>query len=205
MVGVLGVGSALLMDPAAATCAACPRNLLMVHPDPILSAAVFRLGAVAAIQVTLALAAICVARIVQSSPAGRRRSGVILGSAAALLLAESGMLARSIGPTAVPLDRSTLILTAVQAISLLLLSLGVVLDGLRLRRARSKMARYALDLGRSTAAVDMRAVLAAELDEPDLAWPTRWRTGDGWTPPARRRGRKVPAAPPPRWLSTGTR
>lgn len=177
----------------------------MVHPDPILSAAVFRLGAVAAIQVTLALAAICVARIVQSSPAGRRRSGVILGSAAALLLAESGMLARSIGPTAVPLDRSTLILTAVQAISLLLLSLGVVLDGLRLRRARSKMARYALDLGRSTAAVDMRAVLAAELDEPDLAWPTRWRTGDGWTPPARRRGRKVPAAPPPRWLSTGTR
>lgn len=168
MVGLLGAGSAVLMDPAAGTCGACPANLLVVRADPVLAGTVFRLGAAAAVPVTLVLAALCGWRIAASSAAARRRSGVILGSAAVLLVAESVIMARAIGPAAAPLDRTTLTLTAVQAISLTVLALGVVLDRVRLRRARSKMARYALDLGRSTAAVDMRGVLAAELDQPDL-------------------------------------
>ena len=78
------------------------------------------------------------------------------------------MFGRSVIPGTVPLDETTRLLWLVQGISLLAMSMAVVIEWVRVRRSRSRMARYALDIGGSASAGDMRDVLAAELRDPTL-------------------------------------
>jgi signal transduction histidine kinase len=168
LIGLLGVAPALVFDPVAAGCQACPDNLLQVGSAPAFVEAL-RTGSTACAALTTAsLALLCGVRIVRSSSAARRATGFVLGSAGVLLLATTAMFFRSIVPGAVPLDQTTQVLWWAQGISLLALSLAVVLEWIRLRRSRSRMARYALDIGVNASGGDMRDLLAAELRDPTL-------------------------------------
>jgi signal transduction histidine kinase len=168
LVGVFGLAPALVFDPLVAGCRACPDNLLQFGSAPAFVEPLRRGAAACATGTSAALALLCVVRIVRSSSAARRTTGFVLGSAGVLLLATTAMFVRSIVPGAVPLDQTTRLAWWAQGISLLVLSLAVVLEWIRLRRSRSRMARYALDIGATASGGDMRDLLAAELRDPTL-------------------------------------
>lgn len=168
LVGLLGVVPALVFDPVAGGCQACPDNLLLVGSAPAFADALVRVGLVVGVLVVLILAAECVTEFFASSPARRRQVAVVLGAAVMMLLATAVLLVRSVGPGAVPLDRTTRVLLAVQGFSLCWLASGDVVERVRRRRALSRMARYALEIGRSARLGDMRQVLAGELGDPTL-------------------------------------
>jgi len=169
LVGVLGVLPALVFNPVEGGCQACPDNVLLLASATRLAGVLPRIGGVSGMLTAVVLAAVCIAKGSVSSSAARRRTGLLLGSAVVMLLATAAILFRSVVPAAVPLDQTTAALVAVQGISLCTLALGDVVEWVRVRRARSRMARYALEIGRSATTGDMRQVLAAELGEPGLA------------------------------------
>jgi signal transduction histidine kinase len=169
LLGVFGLAPALVFDPLAAGCRACPDNLLELGSAPAIVGTLRTGGAACAAAATASLALLCVWRIVRSSPAARRTTGFQLGSATVLLLATTAMFVRSVIPGTVPLDETTRLLWLVQGISLLAMSMAVVIEWVRVRRSRSRMARYALDIGDTASAGDMRDLLAAELRDPTLA------------------------------------
>ena len=173
LVGLIGLAPALVFDPVVSGCRACPDNLLKIGSAPTVVDALGRVGAACAAAAAAGLVLLFVARIVRSSPAGRRVVVPVLGSAIVLLLATAAMFLRGVLTAAVPLDDTTRLLWSVQAIALAVLALGVVAEWIRLRSSRSRMARYALDVGRFASSGKMRDVLAAELRDPtlQLAYP----------------------------------
>jgi signal transduction histidine kinase len=173
LLGVFGLAPALVFDPVASGCLACPGNVLQLGSAPGIVDALRRAGAVAAAATAAALAVVCVLRVIRASPAARRATGFVLGSAALLLAATTALFLRSVVPATVPLDESTRLLWAMQGFSLCLLSLAVIVEWVRLRRSRSRMARFALAIGDSSSPGDMREVLAEELRDPtlELAYP----------------------------------
>lgn len=152
LVGLLGILSALMFDPAADGCRACPDNLLSLGSRPALADALHRAGLVGGALAVLLLAAECTAEFLASSPAGRGQIGVVLGAAVIKMLATAMLLLRSVPLAVVPLDVTTRVLLAVQGLSLCGLALGDMAERVRLRRARSRMAGYALEIGRSAGA-----------------------------------------------------
>ncbi len=173
LIGVVGLAPALLFDPAAGNCRQCPDNLLRIGSAPTIVEGLHGVGAALAALTTAALALVCVVRMARSSPAARRTTGLVLASATILLTATAAMFARSVAPATVPLDDTTRMLSAVQGISLAALSCAVIAEWVRLRRARSRLARYALDIGKSPSAGELRDALAAELRDAglEIAYP----------------------------------
>ena len=173
LVGLEGLVPALVLDPVNSGCRACPNNLLELSSAPAFADGLGRVGAVCSASMALGLVLLSVLRFLRSSPAGRRVIGSVLGCAVILLLATATMFVRAVVPATVPLDDTTRLLWSVQGIALIALSFGVVAEWIRLRRSRSRMARYVLDVGRFTTPADMRDVLAAELGDPtlELAYP----------------------------------
>jgi hypothetical protein len=173
LAGLVGLAPALVFDPVDGSCRACPNNLLQLGSAPAVVEGLSRGGAVCAVVMSVALLVLCIMRVVRSSPAARRATGLVLTSAVVLLLGTTVLLVRSVVPATVPLDDATRQLVAVQGISLCALALGVVAGWVRLRRARSRMARYALDIGHAAPGGDLRGMLAVELRDPtlELAYP----------------------------------
>lgn len=124
LVGLLGVLPALVFDPAAGGCGACPANLVLVGSNPGLADALRRAGLVAGALAVLLLARECAAEFLASSPARRRQTGVVLGAAVIMTLATAVLLLRSVSSAAVPLDRTTRLLVVVQGVSLATLAFG---------------------------------------------------------------------------------
>ena len=173
LVGLFGVVPALTFDPVAGNCRSCPDNLLLLGSEPGLVETLRRGGAICASVVTMALVVLCLRRVLRSSQAARRATVLVMAPTMVLLLSATLMFLRSLATATVPFDDLTRQLVALQAISLWLLSGGVVVEWVRLRRSRSRIARYALDIGRTAGVGNLRDILAAELRDPtlQLAYP----------------------------------
>jgi hypothetical protein len=114
LVGVFGLAPALVFDPVDGSCRACPNNLLQLGSAPAVVEGLSRGGAVCAVVMSVALLVLCIMRVVRSSPAARRATGLVLTSAVVLLLGTTVLLVRSVVPATVPLDDATRQLVAVQ-------------------------------------------------------------------------------------------
>src|SRR5205085_7545677 len=85
--GLLGLASALVFDPAAQGCTACPENLLAVTDAPGLVLALGRTGLALTAVWVIAFASLAIGRVLRASPARRRWAApVLLPSVLAVLL-----------------------------------------------------------------------------------------------------------------------
>ncbi|MGW6277315.1 sensor histidine kinase [Kribbella sp. NPDC055071] len=163
----LGVVPALLTDPAAVGCAACPRNLLLVHATSA-AGTVTRFGLWLVAIGALAAAASAVVQLVRSTVARRRTIApvVIPGTAYLILIAgwclrssERGFLGND------PMDRA---LWFGQGATLIAMVLGVAAEGVRARRARTAVARLVVEVAGSPPPGGLRDALAGLLGDPSL-------------------------------------
>jgi Histidine kinase len=178
-VGVLGLASAAVFDPAAQGCAQCPVNLLRLTDDPGLGSALGRAGLALTATWTAAFAVLATVRLARSSPARRRVAGPVLVPAVAAVALfgvgavhglDRGFLSND------PTDRA---LRLAEAAGLALVAAGVAVARLRTRRTRAALARLVLDIGAAPAPGELRARLADSLGDPSLELLHRLE-GGGW-------------------------
>ncbi|WP_327636453.1 histidine kinase [Kribbella sp. NBC_00482] len=164
----LGLVPAVLTDPAAAGCATCPGNLLLVHADASAAGTVSRVGLGLTVAGVLAAAALTVRQLLRSSVVRRRTIApvVIPGIAYLTLVAWSGMHSWGRGYLSNdPVDRG---LWFGQGAALVALVLGVAAQGVRARRARSAVARLVVEVAGSPPPGGLRDALADLLGDSSL-------------------------------------
>ena len=84
-VGLLGIGAAALLDPAASGCSQCPPNQVLVHADAGAHEDLMRAGLVLTAAWTATFALLALVRFVRSTGPRRRLAGTLLAPAAAAL------------------------------------------------------------------------------------------------------------------------
>jgi signal transduction histidine kinase len=165
---VLGLLPALFFDPAAAACAQCPENLLLIRYEPGLFDDLNRVGVHLGLGWSLLLIAMAAWRLARSSAARRRVVAPVVLAGTVYL----GLVASTFGAS---LDRGFVgsgelerRLWFGQAAALAALAAAVAWGLLRTRRTRSSLARLVVELGESAPAGDLRGALARTLADPEL-------------------------------------
>jgi signal transduction histidine kinase len=167
-VGLLGLASAAVFDPAAQGCAQCPTNLLLIADAPRLGHALGQAGLALTATWTAAFALLALARIVRASPARRRWTAPVLVPAVTAVLLFGADAVHGLERGFVSNDATDRILRLAEAGALALLAVGVALARLRARRTRAALARLVLGIGAAPAPGDLRAWLADALGDPTL-------------------------------------
>jgi signal transduction histidine kinase len=167
-VGLLGLGPALVFDPAASGCTACPSNLWEVGGSATAANRVLELGLRLAPIWAAAVVLVIGWRLARGSSAARRLVGPVAGPAAALLLLFGLEAARSVGRGALGVDPAGRKLWLAQSVALALTTSGVLLAWLRARRSRAALTQIVLDLSAGPAGDGLASVLATTLGDPSL-------------------------------------
>jgi signal transduction histidine kinase len=167
-VGILGVASALVVDPAAQGCSTCPRNLLSVADDPNLAQTLGQLGLALTVAWTAAFVAVGALRLRRSSAARRRLAAPVLVPAAVALVLFGIDAAHGLDRGFVSNDQTDRALHLAEAGALALAAAGVGLVRLRMRRTRGTLTRLVLDIGAAPAPGELRERLAQSLGDPSL-------------------------------------
>jgi signal transduction histidine kinase len=187
---VLGLLPALFFDPAAAACAQCPDNALVIRHEPRLFGELNRVGVQLGLAWSLLLIAVAGWRVGRASTTRQRVVAPVVLAGCIYL----GLVAGTFGAS---LDRAFLgssgldrRLWLAQAATLAGLAAAVAWGLLRTRRTRSSLARLVVELGESAPAGGLRDALARALADPELeiAYPV----GEGRYADAR--GRTVDVA-----------
>src|SRR6266540_5945106 len=165
---VLGLLPALFFDPAAAGCAQCPENGLVVSDEPGLFDDLNRVGVHLGLAWSLLVIAMAVWRLVRSSAAKRRVVAPLLLAGGVYL----GLVASTFGAS---LDRGLVgsgelqrRLWFGQAGALAALALAVGWGLVSARRTRSSLARLVVELSESAPAGGLGEALARSLGDPEL-------------------------------------
>ena len=167
-VGVLGVASAVLFDPASQGCRECPPNRVLLADAPGLGRALGQVGLALTIAWAVAFALLALARIGRASPARRRWSApVLIPALAAVLLCGVGA-AHGLERGFVSNDSTDRALRLAEALALGLVAVGVALARLRARRTRRGLAQLVLDIGAAPKPGEVRAWLADSLGDPTI-------------------------------------
>jgi signal transduction histidine kinase len=191
-VGVLGIASAAVFDPAAQGCTACPANLLLVADAPSLWDSLGRLGLALTAAWAAAFALLALARTLVASPARRRWSApVLVPTVAAALLWGVGAV-HGLERGFVSNDVTDRALRLAEAGAIALVAAGVALARLRARRTRAALAQLVLDIGAAPAPGEVRAWLADALGDPTIALLYRLEGGE-WIDAD---GRETTVSPP---------
>jgi signal transduction histidine kinase len=165
---VLGLLPALVFNPAAAGCGACPRNLLLVYDSPQVYDALNRIGVYGGLAWSLALIILLALRLVRSTPALRRLVWPVLAAAAAYLGAVAWDFAHSLSRGTLGNDQTDRNLWLAEAAALIALAVGVLWSWVRDRRTRGAVARLVVELAESPTPGGLRAMLAETLGDPSL-------------------------------------
>ena len=170
---VLGLGPALVFDPATALCMQCPSNLFLIGDSHSLYDALNRIGVYTGLAWSLALAVLLVVRVTRSSPALRRLLSPVLLPAAVYLALVAWTFADSLGRGALGNGPTARDLWLAQAAALIALAAGVVWGWVRARHRRTAVARLVVEVAASPGSGGLRDKLAQMLDDPsvELAYP----------------------------------
>jgi signal transduction histidine kinase len=174
-VGAAAVATALVLvllrDPFqdVACWRTCGSNALLVTAAPDLVDAVSAAWKWVALGGGLLAAGVAIWRIARATPAGRRSRAPVLAAVAAAGLAEAAYAAARIRtPFEDPEAAGFAAILLARAAALTLLGAAVVWTVLARRRTRSRVARFAAELGEAPAPGALRATLAAALHDPDV-------------------------------------
>lgn len=183
-VGVLGLVPALVYDPKAEGCAACPSNRLLVASAPGLGTTAAHVGLALAVVWTAAFVLLAPVRLAHASPARRRAVAPVLVPAAIAIALWGADAAHGSARGFVYSDPTDRVLRRAEAVALVLVATGVVVTRLRARRTRSALAQLVLDIGAAPKPGEVRAWLARSLGDPTVAllYPLDdgvWVDGDG--------------------------
>jgi len=183
-VGVLGVASAAVFDPAAQGCGDCPTNQLLLAGAPALGGTLGQVGLALTAGWAVMFSVLALARIIRASPARRRWSAPVLVPAVAAVLLWGADAVHGLERGFVSNDPTDRTLRLAEAGALALVAVGVALARLRARRTRAALAQLVLDIGAAPLPGEVRAWLADSLDDPSLALLYRldggeWVDADG--------------------------
>jgi signal transduction histidine kinase len=200
-VGLLGVGSAVVFDPAAQGCGECPTNPLLVADAPRLGHALGQIGLALTAAWAVAFALLALARIARASPARRRWSAPVLVPAAAAVLLWGVDAVHGLERGFVSNDPTDRTLRLAEAGALALVAVGVALARVRARRTRRALAQLVLDIGAAPMPGEVRAWLADSLGDPTIALLYRLEGGE-WIDAE---GRETALSPPAEGEATRVR
>jgi signal transduction histidine kinase len=167
-IGVLGVGSALVFDPATQGCASCPANPFLVADASGAYTGLNTTGIWLAIAWAPALIVLLVVQLARCGPALRAVKGPLTVSAACYLalVTWDGRLSLGAGFYGAHLHTA-------EAATLAAASAAVWWTWLAARRTRGAMARLVVEVAAAPAPGRLRDMLAARLGDPTvrLAYP----------------------------------
>ena len=163
----LGVLPALVFDPAAQGCSACPRNLLLLYGSGGAYDALSRVGIAFGIVWAVLLIGLLGWRTARSTPAVRRLIAPVHAAAIVYFGLLAALFAHSIGRGYLSNDAVDRRLWLGQAAVLVALVFGVAAGWVRARRTRSTVARLVVELSNSPAGT-LEEALAHNLGDPDL-------------------------------------
>jgi signal transduction histidine kinase len=176
-IGVVGLLSAALYDPANQGCLECPTNLVNVGGSSRAAEASTRVGLVLLAGWSALVIVLLAARLVRASAAGRRASGPVVMPAAIYLGAVAADAVHGVGRGFTSNDSTDRALWTVQAVALIALAVGVSWERIRSARMRAELARLVVELDAPAGGV--RDALARALGEPRLTLAYR-ATAGGW-------------------------
>ena len=178
--GVLGLASAAVFDPRAEGCRECPPNRLLVAGASTIWSDLGRVGLGLSAAWAAAFAALAAVRLARTSPARRRLAAPALVPAAVAVALFGTDALHGVARGFVSNDPTDRALWTAEIAALGLAAAGVAWGRVRSRRARSALARLAVDLGASPAAGGLRELLAATLGDPSLELVHDAGSGEGW-------------------------
>jgi signal transduction histidine kinase len=165
--GILGVASTIVFDPAPIGCVGCPDNLLLIHADldlfDRLNLTGVRLGAVWLI---LALGA-GTWRVISAKPGSRGSISLVAVAAVGFLAASAAYYLTSLSAGALGGNHRDFVVWQAQGVCLILLAAAMTGDLWRVRRARRNLTRLVVDLA-GPAPGRLRDALAERLADPSL-------------------------------------
>ncbi len=165
---VLGLGPALVFEPANQGCAQCPTNLVAVATNAELVEALNRAGVWAGAVWATALTVLAGWRAATSTPAARRIRMPVLVPAVAYLGAVAATYLHSLDRGFLSNDELDRRLWSAQTVALISICLGLVVEWIRARRARSAIAGMVVELAEAPPPGGLRDALAGALGDPDL-------------------------------------
>ncbi len=166
--GVLGLASAVVFDPDAQGCAACPANRLLVANAARRVHDLGRVGLAVGVAWAAGFCAVAAARLWRASPPRRRLGAPVLVPAAVAIALFGADAAHGLERGFLSSDPTDRALRVAQAVALALIAAGIALERLRLRRTRARVAQLVLDIGAAPAPGELRARLADALGDPAL-------------------------------------
>jgi len=173
----LGIIPTMGFDPRAAGCS-CPANLLSVGGVSGFADAAATYAALLAASWALGTAIVLGYALARSAPASRRILGPILAPGILFFVVVAVALARTIVEVVPPTDATQRVLRLAQAVSMVLVALGVAAEWLRARRARTDLARVVADLAGSPPIGGLRDHLASITGDAELRLVYPVRGGD---------------------------
>jgi signal transduction histidine kinase len=167
-IGILGLATAVVVDPAAQGCSTCPRNLLSITDAPDLGRTLGHVGLALTVAWTAAFVVVGGLRLARSSAARRRLSAPVLVPAVVALVLVGIDAAHGFDRAFVSNDATDRALHLAEAGALAMAAAGVGIARLRTRRTRGTLARLVLDIGAAPAPGELRERLAQSLGDPSL-------------------------------------
>lgn len=172
MVGVLGLGVALVFDPAPSGCLHCPANLLATEAQPDSYEWLNRLGVNSgAVWLVVAIGALCW-RIVAAGGAERRASGLVRLCVLGYLVASAAYFLGSTQSGFLDTAGSWRWHWLAEGVSIVVLSTAVMAELGRNRRSRRALARSVIPLATSPTS-ELRQTLSVRYEDPQftVAYP----------------------------------
>ena len=177
-VGVLGLASTAVFDPARLGVPAVSRQPAVIADAPGLGRTLARTGLALTAAWAAAFAVLATIRIVRASPARRRWSAPVLVPAVVAVGLFGADALHGLDRGFVSNDPTDRALRLAEAGALALVAAGVALARWRTRRTRAALARLVLDIGAAPAPGELRSWLAESLGDPSLELLHRLDSGE---------------------------
>src|SRR5438067_4961100 len=188
---MLGLVSALVIDPRAHGCASCPANLALLVDSPGVGESLQRWGLWCGVVAFAAVGALAIRRLWRCSVARRRAIAPVVVPCVAFLGVIIAGYVHDIVRGYAAIDSVDQSLRIAADAALLAIAAGVAWQRMAAARMRARLARVVVELGSAARPGELRELLALALGDPTLevlyALDDGWVDADGHSQPRPRR------------------